>query len=140
MTDKVFIVGRDKSGAPGVKLLPGQQVTVIPANATVIITPDASPLPTDADYKLPDGTDVPAGTVTQFSGTVSLDPTAVDNVAVTVTEHIQNADGSPVLNNEGQPIADLVDTVTQVPGLLESEGELFGTPAQSASARRRSSR
>jgi len=129
MSDKVFIVGRSKSGKPGIKLLAGQVVTVIPENATVIITPDASPLPVDADYVLADGTPVPKGTATQFSGTVSLDPTAVDNAPVNVTESIKNADGSPVLNNEGQPIADLTDTVTQVPDLLESEGELFGVPA-----------
>lgn len=128
-TDKVFIVGLSKSGKPGVKLLTGQVVTVTPENATVIITPDASPLPTDADYALADGTPVPAGTATQFSGTVSLDPTAIDNAPVNVTSSIKNADGSPVLNNEKQPIADLVDSVTQVPGLLESEGELFGVPA-----------
>lgn len=128
-TDKVFIVGLDASKVPGVLLLAGQVVTVTPADGTVIITPDPSPLPTDADYKLADGTPIPKGTPTQFSGTVSFDTSAVANVPVNVTASIKNTDGSPVNDPNGVAIPDIVDSVELVPGLLAAEGELFGTPA-----------
>jgi hypothetical protein len=128
-TDKVFIVGLDDNNNPGVVLLPGQVVTVTPGDTTVIVKADASPLPTDADYKLADGTLIPKGTATQFSGTISFASTAAPNAAVTVTESIKNADGTPVKDDTGAVIADLVDTVTMVPGLLKKEGELFGIPA-----------
>jgi hypothetical protein len=131
-TDKVFIVGQDDSGAPGVLLLPGQVVTVTPADATVVVTPDATPAPTDADYKLADGTLVPKGTATQFSGLVAFGPNPVLNAPVNVTLSIKNADGTPVKDDTGAAIADQVDTVTLIPaplGALKKEGELFGTPA-----------
>jgi hypothetical protein len=127
-TDKVFIVGRGSAGTLGIALLPGQVDTVTPADTTVIITPDNPPLPTDADYNFADGTLVPKGTVTQFSGTVSFSPAAVPNAAVQVTQSIKNADGSPVLDQNGVAIPDLIDTVTLVPELLAAEGELFGVP------------
>ena len=131
-TDKYFIVGVSKLKKVGIALLRDQQVIVTSADpATVVITPDAVAGVTDADYTLLDGTAVPAGTATQQSGVVSSPAAPAQlNVPINVTLHLQNADGSPVLNNEGQPIADVVDTVTIVPvaDLLESEGELFGTP------------
>jgi hypothetical protein len=131
-TDRVFIVGQDDSGAPGVLLLPGQVVTVTPGDATVVITPDATPVATDADYKLADGTLVPKGTATQFSGVVAFAPTAVVNAAVNVVLSIKNADGSPVVDDTGAVIADTTDTVTLIAaplGVLKREGELFGIPA-----------
>ncbi len=131
-TDKVFIVGQDDSGAPGVPLLPGQVVTLKPADATVVITPDATPVATDADYKLADGTLVPKGTATQFSGLVAFGPNPVLNAAVNVVLSIKNADGTPVKDDTGAAIADETDTVTLVAaplGQLKKEGELFGVPA-----------
>lgn len=130
--DKVFIIGLDDNDAPGVVLLPGQVVTVTPADATVVITPDPSPLPTDAAYKLADGTAVPKGTATQFSGTVAFAANAVPNAAVVVTRSIKNTDGTPVKDDTGAVIADTTDTVTLIPaplGVLKKEGELFGTAA-----------
>src|ERR1700730_7485750 len=131
-TDKVFIVGLDDNDDPGVPLLPTQVVTVTPADGTVVITKDATPLPTDADYKLADGTVVPKGTVTQFSGIVAFGPNPVLNAAVNVVRSIKNTDGTPVLDDTGAVIADTSDTVTLIPaplGVLKKEGELFGTPA-----------
>jgi hypothetical protein len=131
-TDRVFIVGQDDSGAPGVLLLPTQVVTVTPADATVVITKDATSLPTDADYKLADGTLVPKGTATQFSGIVAFGPNPVVGAAVNVVLSIKNADGSAVNDDSGAPITDLTDTVTLVAaplGQLKKEGELFGVPA-----------
>jgi hypothetical protein len=131
-TDRVFIVGQDDSGAPGVPLLSTQVVTLTPADGTVVITKDATPLPTDADYKLADGTAVPKGTVTQFSGVVAFGPNPVLNAAVSVVRSIKNTDGTPVLDDTGVAIADTTDTVTLIAaplGVLKKEGELFGTPA-----------
>jgi hypothetical protein len=131
-TDKCFIVGQDDSGAPGVLLLPTQVVTVTPADATVVITKDATSLPTDADYKLADGTLVPKGTATQFSGLVAFGANPVVGAAVNVVLSIKNADGSAVNDDSGAPITDLTDTVTLVAaplGQLKKEGELFGIPA-----------
>lgn len=129
-TDTYSIVGESLAKKVGVLLQPGQVVTVTSADpATVIITPDDAPLPTPVDFTLPDGTDVPAGTATQQSGVVSSPATPAQlNVPINVTLHLANADGSPILNNEGQAIADVVDTVTIVPkaDLLENEGMLFG--------------
>ena len=131
-TDKYFIVGLDANNAP-VALLPGQVVTVTSADpASVVITPDATALPTDADYSLLDGTLVPKGSITQQSGTVSFGPSAVIGTAVNVTNSIKNSDGTPVLDDTGAVIADETDTVTQIPapgGVLRKEGELFGKPA-----------
>jgi hypothetical protein len=131
-TDKVFIIGQDDNGAPGVPLVSGQVVTVTPADATVVITPDASAAATDADYDLADGTLVPKGTISQFSGIVAFGPNPVLNAAVNVVLSIKNADGTPVNDDSGAPIADLTDTVTLIAaplGQLKKEGELFGTPA-----------
>jgi hypothetical protein len=131
-TDKVFIVGQDDSGAPGVALLPGQVVTVTPADATVVITPDASPAATDADYNLADGTLVPKGTATQFSGLVAFGANPVVGAAVNVVLSIKNTDGSAVNDDTGAAITDQTDTVTLVAaplGQLKKEGELFGVPA-----------
>jgi hypothetical protein len=131
-TDKYFIVGLDDNNQP-VALLPGQVVTVTSADpASVVIAPDATALPTDADYKLADGTLVAKGSVTQQSGTVSFGPSAVLNTAVNVTQSIKNADGTPVKDDTGAVIADQTDTVTLIAGpggVLKKEGELFGTPA-----------
>ena len=131
-TDKVFIVGQDDSGAPGVPLLPTQVVTVTPADGTVVITKDATSLPTDAAYTLADGTAVPAGTATQFSGTVAFGPNPVLNAPVNVVLSIKNADGTPVLDDTGVAIADETDTVTLITaplGQLKEEGKLFGKAA-----------
>jgi hypothetical protein len=130
-TDKVFIVGLDDNEAPGVLLLPGQAVTITPADATVVITPDAASVATDEDFKLGDGTLVPKGTATQFSATVSFAPNAVLNAAVNVVLSIKNADGSPVNDDANAPIADQTDTVTLVAaplGQLKKEGMLFAVP------------
>jgi len=129
-TDKYFIVGLDDNNQP-VALLPGQVVTVTSADpASVIITPDATAQPTDADYALLDGTKVAAGSVTQQSGVVSFGSAAVVNTAVNVTNSIKNADGTPVLDDTGAVIGDATDTVTLIAapgGQLKKEGELFGT-------------
>jgi hypothetical protein len=130
-SDRYFLVGLDAAGKPGVILLDGQSNLVTSSDpSTVVVTPDASPAPTDVAYTLPDGTLVPAGTATLASGTVkAASPPAQENVAITITSHLQNADGSPVNDDTGAPIADVSDTVTIVPGLLHKEGFLFGTPA-----------
>ena len=131
-TDKYFIVGLDDNNAP-VALLPTQVVTVVSADpASVVITKDDVALPTDADYKLLDGTLVPKGSVTQQSGTVAFGPSAVIGTAINVTNSIKNADGTPVKDDTGTVIADETDTVTMIAapgGVLKKEGELFGTPA-----------
>src|SRR5208282_4748744 len=102
-TDKYFIIGLDDAGAPGIQLLAGQQCNVVSSDPlTVVITPDATPLPTDAAYTLLDGVAVPAGTATLASGTVSIaKPPAQVGVAINVTATLTNADGSPVLDDTG---------------------------------------
>lgn len=127
-TDKYFIVGLDKDGN-GVPLEAGQTCTVTSADQNAVaVTPDTPSLPTDADYRLADGTAVPKGTVTQGSGTVAFGPGAKASVPVVVTSHLANADGSPILDELGAPIGDKSDTVTLAPNLVAKEGELFGTP------------
>jgi hypothetical protein len=130
-SDDFFVVGFDDANNPGVALLAGQVVTVTSADpSTVVIAQDASPRPTTADFTAGNGVVVPAGTVTQASGKVSAaQPPAQENVPVTVTSHIANADGSAVVDDTGAPIADISDTVEVIPALLKSEGILFGTPA-----------
>src|ERR1700675_2477879 len=116
-TDTYSIVGKSKSGKVGITLLANQVVTVTSADpATVIITPDPSPLPTPQDFVLADGTAVPAGNPNQQSGVISGPAAPAQlNPPINVTLHLANTDGTPVLNNEGQPIAALTDTVPFVP-------------------------
>lgn len=129
-TDTYSIVGEFLSKKVGAPLPAGATATLTSADPlTVILTPDPSPLPTPEDFTLPDGTDVPGGTATQASGVVStpVSPAQI-GVPITVTLHLANADGSPVLNVQGAPIADTTDTVTVVAATdgLENEGVLFG--------------
>jgi hypothetical protein len=130
-TDDYFIVGLDDSGKPGIGLQAGQTCSVVSADpATVVITPDATPRATTADFTLPDGTLVPAGTQAIASGKVAAaNPVAQPNVPINVAAHLANADGTPVLDDTNVAVPDQVDTVTIVPNLLKSEGILFGTPA-----------
>lgn len=134
-SDDYFIVGLDSNNKPGIVLLDGQANDVVSSDpSTVVLTPDATPRKTTADFNLTlaDGTVVlvPAGTATISSGKVAAaQPPAQVNAPITVTSHLHNADGSPVLDGSGVAIPDLTDTVTIVPGLLAKEGLLFGTPA-----------
>src|ERR1700675_1929330 len=91
-TDTYSIVGKSKSGKVGIALLANQVATVTSADpATVIITPDASALPTPQDFVLADGTPVPAGTATQQSGVISgPDAPAQLNTPIQVTLHLAN--------------------------------------------------
>jgi len=129
-SDDFFIVGFDDSGAPGALLQTGQTCAVSSGDPnTVAISQDATPRVTTADFTAPNGVVVPAGTQSIASGKVSAGPTPVENTPITITAHNANADGSPVLDDSGDPIPDLTDTVTINPSLLKSEGILFGTPA-----------
>jgi hypothetical protein len=136
--DDYFVVGRNDDGSPGAQLQPGQTATVTRADpATVVVTPDGTARVTSADFAFADGTAVPAGTQSIASGKVSAATSpAQPGVAIVVTSHLANADGTPVMDDETPPVAvpDVTDTVTvQVsPKLLRSEGILFGVPAASA--------
>jgi hypothetical protein len=132
--DDWFAIGRADDGTPGVPLLDTQVATATSADPlTVIIGKDAITRNTQVAGTLADGTVVPPGTVTQASGKVSAaKPPAQVNVPINVTLHLANTDGTPVLDDTGAPIADVVDTVTVVPGLVKSEGMLFGAPAAAA--------
>jgi len=128
-SDDIFIVGLDDANKPGDQLQPGQTSTITSADpATWVITQDAVPRPTDKDYTLDDGTVVPAGTATLASAKIkaAASPAQV-NVPINITNHLANADGTPVLDDTGAPIADDVDTATLVPNLVKKVGMLFGT-------------
>jgi hypothetical protein len=128
--DDFFIVGFGDDGKPGIGLQAGQTCTVSSADPnTVVIAQDATPRPTTADFVAANGTPVPAGTATIASGKVSDGPSPVLKTPVVVTSHLANADGSAVLDDTNQPVADVTDTVEVDPNLLKSEGILFGTPA-----------
>lgn len=133
-TDSYFVIGKDDDGKVGIGLQPGQIATITSEDpATVSISPDTLPGLTSEDLTEADGTVVPAGTMSIASGkVVGAAAPAQPNVAINVTCKLTNADGTPVLDDENNPIPDLVDTVTVVPGLLKSEGFLFGsTPVAS---------
>jgi hypothetical protein len=138
LTDDYFVVGQTDSGAPGVQLLAGQVALVTSADpATVVITPDTTVRATTVPFTLADGTAVPAGTACLASGKVGSPAVpAQPSVPITITVHLANTDGSPILDDTGAAIADLTDTVTIVPGLLKKDGVLFGTPTPPASAKR----
>ena len=130
MSDDIFIVGLDDQNKPGDLLQPGQTSTITSADpATWVVTQDAAPRPTDKDYTLSDGTLVPAGTATLASAKIkaAVNPVQV-NVPVNITNHLANADGTPVLDDTGAAIADDVDTATLVPNLVKKIGLLFGNP------------
>jgi hypothetical protein len=132
-TDKYFVIGIDDAGNVGTALLAGQKASVVSADpATIVTVDDPTAQPTDSALVLADGTAVPQGTATQLSGTISVATTpAQPNVAVNVTLHLQNADGTPVLDSKGAAIPDVVDTATFVPSLpaLAKEGLLFDPTA-----------
>ena len=123
-SDTYSIIGKDAQGLLGVTLAPGQTVTVVSSDpATVVLTPDATPLP------VPAGETAPAGTPTIASGVVaSATPPAQPNVTISVTATVLNADGSTA--------ATATDTVTIVPGALASIGELFGVAVPLASIKK----
>lgn len=135
LTDDIFVVGLDDNNVPGVPLLASQVASIISADPlSVVVVQDPTPRPTTIDFDIPqaDGTvvHVPAGTVTQLSAKVSAaKPVAQPNVPINVTFHIENSDGTPVLDDTGQPITNLTDTVTTGPGVLKKEGMVFGVPA-----------
>jgi hypothetical protein len=137
MTDDVFVIGFDDSNEPGVVLADGQAGELTSEDIkTIIVTQDAVARPTvaDANVTAPDGTVVlvPAGTATLASGKVSVNkPPAQPNVPITITWHIHNVDGTPVLDDETPPqaIPNLSDTVTTGPSILRKEGMLFGVAA-----------
>ena len=130
-SDSIFIVGLDDNNVPGDQLQPGQTSTLTSGDpATFVVTQDAAPRPTDKDYTLADGTVVPAGTATLASATIKAAASpAQPNVPINITNHLANADGTPVLDDTGAAIADDVDTATLVPNLVKKVGMLFGTPA-----------
>lgn len=132
-TDKAFVIGFGDDDKPGIALLPGQIATITSADpATASFSQDSPSLPTDADQTDSDGVDIPAGTASLASGTVNgLASPAQPNVPINFTCTITNADGSPVLDDAGNPIAPLVDSVTVVPGLLKSVGYLFDAASKS---------
>jgi len=125
--EHVFLVGFDDDGKPGVALLSGQVGNIVSADpVNVVIVLDSPSLPTDVDIKQDDGTVVPAGTVSQASGMLSIPPGA-PNSTVNVTGSVRNSDGTQVLDDTGAPVGDLVDVVTiqATPKLLKREGVLF---------------
>jgi hypothetical protein len=129
-TDNYYIVDLDDNNKP-IALASGQVQTVISSDpASVVITPDATPQPTDEDFTLADGTLIPKGTVGTGSGKVSFGPSAKVGVAVTVTEHLANSDGTPVKDSAGNVIADDTDTVTMLPptASVKKVGMLFAKP------------
>jgi hypothetical protein len=130
-SDDIFIVGLDDANKPGDKLQAGQTSTLTSADpATWVITQDpaGSERPTDKDYTLSDGTVVPAGTATLASAKIKAAASpAQPNVPINITNHLANADGTPVLDDTGAAIADDVDTATLVPNLVRKVGMLFGT-------------
>ena len=122
-SDTYSIIGTDALGVLGASLGAGQTVTVVSSDpATVLLTPDASPLP------VPAGETAPAGTPTIASGVVaSAQPPVQPNVPISVTATVLNADGTTA--------ATVTDTVTIIPGALASVGELFGPTTPLASSK-----
>ena len=131
-SDDIFIVGLGDDNKPDL-LQKGQTSTITSADpATWVIAQDAvgSERPTDKAYTLPDGTLIPAGTATIASAKIKAAASpAQPNVPINITNHLANADGTPVLDDTGAAIADDVDTATLVPNLVKKVGMLFGTPA-----------
>ena len=130
-SDDIFIVGLGDDNKPDL-LQPGQTSTLTSADpANWVLTQDAvgSERPTDKDYTLPDGTLIPAGTKTIASAKIKAAAGASSTAPVNITNHLANADGTPVLDDTGTAVADDVDTATLVPNLVKKVGMLFGTPA-----------
>lgn len=138
-SDKAFVVGINDDGSVGAKLLPGQIATIVSADpATASFSQDSPSQPTDEALTDTEGTAVPVGTASVASGTVAgASVPAQPNVPINFTCTLTNAaDGSPVVDDTGNPIPPLVDTVTVVPGLLKSLGYLFDTVGAPASGKK----
>jgi hypothetical protein len=114
-----FISGVDDHKMDGAVLGAGQTCTVTSSDPlTVALTPDATPR------------NAPDGSVSIASGkAAAVNPVGNPNVAVSITSHIAEADGTPGKDVDGSVIADAVDTITVVPGALRTTGVLFGVPA-----------
>jgi len=113
MSDDFFVSAQDNHGISGASLPTGAVVTVSSGDPnSVVITQDATPR------------NAPDGSASIASGKVAAAPSvAQPGVAITITSHIANADGS------ASSIPDATDTVTIVAGTAVKEGILFGTPA-----------
>lgn len=121
-TDKYFIVGVDDDGLPGAVLDPADSISApLSADpATVVLTPDPTPLVTDADFVLASGVKVPKGTQTIGSGTISVPkPPAQPNVAIGASYFL-------TIGGAVQPTVS--DTITVQPGKATSSGILFDQP------------
>ncbi len=117
-----FVSAKDDHGLSGASLVTGQTVAVSSADpATVVLTADTTVR------------NAPDGSVCIASGkAASANPVAQPNVAINITSHISNADGTAGTVDgtpTGAPIADAVDSITIAPGSVATIGELFGVPA-----------
>lgn len=114
-----FIDAKDDLGFFTANLGKGQTISVTSADpATVVLTPDTTV------RKAPDGT------VCIASGkAAAVNPPAQPGVAINITAHVSNADGTPGTDDKGNVIADAVDTITINAGQAAVLGELFGVPA-----------
>ena len=103
---KYFIIGTDAAGLTGAQLAPGQNVSIVSADPTIVtFTPDATPQP-DAE-----------GTPSVASG--SVNPIKAGG-PVNVTANVLNADGTTA-----ESATDTVTVVAPAPGVAVSIGELF---------------
>jgi hypothetical protein len=115
-----YILGKDAKGLLGAPLAAGASCAVTSADPnTVVVAQDASPAVTPAGLVDANGNPVPAGLQCVASGLVST-PAAIaaPNTAITLTAAVTNADASA-----GPTIS---DTVTVIPGLAASIGDVFG--------------
>jgi hypothetical protein len=104
--EKFFIIGTDKDGLAGAQLAPGQTITVVSSDPTVVdFKLDPAPLP-DAE-----------GVASVASG--SVNPVKVGG-PINCTATVVNADGTPA-----ESVVDTVTVVAPAPGVAVSIGELF---------------
>ena len=101
-----YIIGKDKDGIPGAQLAPGQTISVVSADPTVVtLTPDPTALPDNE------------GVASVASGLVN--PIKVGG-PINVTETVSNADGTVA-----ETAVDTVTVVAPTPGVAVSIGALF---------------
>ena len=115
-TDQYFVNGLDASGNP-VALANGQTVTVVSADPSVVLTPDATA-----------GIDPKTSIQSVASGTVAIGPNPVIGSPVTVTATLLAADGVTAVDTETDTVTALAVGAVKI-GILFEDASVNPSPA-----------
>jgi hypothetical protein len=117
ITDKYYINALDADGDPGATLAPGQLITVVASDPSIVLTPDASP-----------AIDPKTNIQSAASGSVAIGPTPQIGTPITVTATLTAADGVTAVDTETDTVTAAVGSASKI-GILFEDTSLNPSPA-----------